>query len=925
MAAKVSDGLSVTSHDRWQRIEDVFHRAADLPPTDRGAFLASSCAGDPDLRHEVESLLAADEDAGDIIGQAVAEAASSLRLDSESSVRPGSRIGPYAVIALVGRGGMGAVYRAVREGEFRMEVAVKLIKRGADTDAALSRFRKERQILAGLQHPNIARLLDGGATDDGLPYFAMEYVAGKPLLEYAAPLPVRQRLELFRSICAAVQYAHQNLIVHRDLKPGNVLVTADGTPKLLDFGIAKLLDATSGGSDPTRTIAGTVPMTPDYASPEQVRGEPVTTATDVFSLGVILFELLTGGRPHRLDTYSPEAIQKAICRDEPRRPSAINRTLDSDLDNIVLAALRKEPQRRYASVEQLSEDLRRYLEGRPVRARKDTFAYRATKFVRRNRLGVAAAVLAAAAIVAAIVAVNRQARRAEYRFQQVRKLAHAVLFDLNPEIENLAGSTKARELLVKTTLTYLDSLAAEEVKDPALQLELSQAYEQIGDVQGNPKGRNLGREEAALESYAKAIDIARKLDSRIALELVARCLSKTGVVQRFALDRLDEARANLTRAVEVSESIPERTGAPAYRARAEAYGNLGDMDVEWHAELAREPYERSLAIARQWVATEPTPESRDFVARAIARRAMSLASAGSLTDARDSLLEAIRLTEDLREEQPAEIVWRMRRINLAWRMGLLMGYPRVFNLGDPRGAAGWLEEAVQESAALAEDRNDEWARYTEFEATTALAAVLGESDSGRSELLFRRALALGDSLLQLSPEDVDFQTSQTETRLDHALLLRSLGRSTEASEEIERAVSALEGMYREHPTDLSRADSLSVALLERAACRLDLGRKEDAANDLSRSLGILDPLHQQNPRNLKVLRDLANCRRGLGDSAASRGDWRNARVEYERSLELWDSWKTVGVTSVYDATHRKAAASRLARAEKNSTKSSAGR
>jgi tetratricopeptide (TPR) repeat protein len=915
----------VTSHDRWQRIEDVFHRAADLPLADRRNFLASTCAGDPDLHREVESLLAADEDAGAVIGQAVAGAATSLREDSGLSLPPGSRIGPYAVIALVGRGGMGAVYRAARDGDFRMEVALKLIKRGADTDAALSRFRKERQILAGLQHPNIARLLDGGATGDGLPYFAMEYVEGKPLLEYAAPLPIGQRLELFRSICAAVQYAHQNLIVHRDLKPANILVAADGTPKLLDFGIAKLLDPAADGSGPTRTIAGAAAMTPDYASPEQVRGGPVTTATDVYSLGAILFELLTGERPHRLDTYSRETIEKAICHDEPRRPSAINRALDSDLDNIVLTALRKEPQRRYASVEQLSEDVRRHLEGRPVRARKDTFAYRARKFIRRNRIGVAAAAIAAAAVAAGIVAVNRQARRAEYRFQQVRKLAHSVLFDLNPEIENLAGSTKARELLVKTSLSYLDSLAAEESNDAALQLELAEAYEQIGDVQGNPKGRNLGQEEAALASYAKAIGIARRLDSRTALELVARDLSKVGLVQGFTLYRRDEGRATLTRAVEAAESIPERTGAPDYRARAEAYGNLGDVDEEWHPELARGPYERSLGIARQWAAAEPTRDSRDFLGRAIARHALSLASVGDPAGSRDSFMEALRVIEDLRKEQPAEILWRMRHVHLVWQLGLITGYPRKFNLGDLRGAAGWLEQAVQESAALAEDRYDEWARYTQFQATGALAAVLGEAGSDRSDPLFHRALALGDSLLQLSPDDMDILTSRMETRLDHASLLRKLGRSSEALEEAERATAAFDRLYREQPTDLWRADSMAVALLARAACRLDLGRKEESASDLSRALGILEPLHATNPRSLKVLRDLADCRQGFGDLAASHGDWSDARVEYARSVELWDSWKTVGVTSVYDATHRNEAAVLLARAEKNFRKKPAGR
>ena len=238
---------------------------------------------------------------------------------------------------------MGAVYRAVREDDFRMQVAIKLLKRGTDTEAALSRFRAERQILAGLEHPNIARLLDGGATETGLPYFVMEYVDGTPLLEYAAPLPVRQRLELFRSVCPAVQYAHQNLIVHRDIKPANILVTPEGIPKLLDFGIAKLLDPAADGATMALTAAGGRLMTPGYASPEQVRGEPVTTATDVYSLGAVLYELLTGRRAHHLETYSPKSHRRGDLQPRAQEPSTVARDLDADLDNIVLMALRKEP------------------------------------------------------------------------------------------------------------------------------------------------------------------------------------------------------------------------------------------------------------------------------------------------------------------------------------------------------------------------------------------------------------------------------------------------------------------------------------------------------------------------------------------------------------------------------------------------------
>ena len=494
-------------------------------------------------------------------------------------------------------------------------------------------------------------------------------------------------------------------------------------------------------------------MTPDYASPEQVRGERVTTATDVFSLGVILFELLTGDRPHRLDTYSPEDIEKAICRDEPRRPSALNRQLDSDLDNIVLMALRKEPQRRYASVEQLSEDVRRYLEGRPVRARRDTVRLsddqvRASEQDRR----MAAAAAIGTVSRAGSLAIRSQARRAEYRFQQVRKLAHSVLFDLNSEIENLAGSTKAREQLVSTSLGYLDSLAAEEGDDPALTLELAQAYEKIGDVQGDPKGRNLGHPEAAMKSYEKAISIAGRLDtSSSALELVASVYAKIGAVQRFALGRPDDGRVSLRRAVEVADSIPSKTGTPAFRVRVYVYAVLGDLDIEPHPERAIESYRRSLEIAREWSKAAPSLESRDFLCRAISRGAVASWNGGDLVGARDSYVAALQIADKLRQEEPGNAQWRMRRAYLTLQIGSITGDPERPNLGDPRSAEVWLQDALKDSESLGADEYDEWARYEQSEATGALARAVGVSEPARAEPLHRRALSLGDGLLEMSP------------------------------------------------------------------------------------------------------------------------------------------------------------------------------
>ncbi len=400
--------------ERWQQVNEILEEAWERAGTERREFLDQACSGDPLLREKVEALLAADEDASGFWKEPppglaeIREAVFAPTIDGAlDDFLPGfdlagTRVGKYTIHGLIGKGGMGAVYRATREDDFRMEVAIKLLKRGTDTDATLERFRSERQILAGLQHPNIARLIDGGATDDGLPYLVMEYVDGLPLLQHAAPLPVRRRLELFRAVCHAVQYAHEKRIIHRDIKPTNILVTPGGVPKLLDFGIAKLVDPAAGAASDL-TLTGMRLMTPDYASPEQVRGQRIEPATDVYSLGAVLYELLTGERAHRIQSLSVNEIEREICTREPRKPSAVVKELDSDLDAIVLKALRKEPERRYTSAAELADDLDRYLQNRPVKARRETMLYRGRKFVKRSRLLVITS-FATAAVVLGLVA-----------------------------------------------------------------------------------------------------------------------------------------------------------------------------------------------------------------------------------------------------------------------------------------------------------------------------------------------------------------------------------------------------------------------------------------------------------------------------------------------------------------------------------------
>ena len=659
--------MSGAAGDRFRRCEELFHAAVALGEGQRPSFLESACAEDPSLRVEVERLLAAHARADAFIDSPAA-----AQWPADGVSWEGRRIGPYRVTRELGRGGMGAVYLAERaDGQYQQRVALKLIKRGMDTEQVLDRFRAERQILASLDHPNIARLLDGGSTEQGTPFFAMEYIEGEPIDACAdrKQLSVEDRLRLFLQVCGAVTYAHQHLVIHRDIKPLNILVTTDGTPKLLDFGIAKVLHPDA--DDATSTVTGMRLLTPEYASPEQVDGRHATTVSDVYSLGVVLYELLTGRSPYRPRSRTPLDVVEAVRTTDPERPSAAGNTeklrkrLRGDLDTILLTALRKEPGRRYQSVEQLAADLRRHLDGLPVRARPDTLGYRSGKFVRRNRVAVAAGTLVVLAMVVGTVATAYQARqaraaqaRAERRFADVRKLANALLFDYHDAIRDLKGARPVRERLVRDALGYFDGLAQEAHDDPSLQRELAAAYLRVGDLQKSDPSR--AALEGAAQSYTKALSMLDRLlladssDAQVREDAAKVSLALSDIVwergdQAGGLERARRARAFLEPLLAASPESPELrlqlataidrqgqialeagdiTGSLEYHhaelrlleagpdsqrkhqlvrhALSVAYGHLADAQVE-AADLkgALASHRRSLAIRRELAGEHP--------------------------------------------------------------------------------------------------------------------------------------------------------------------------------------------------------------------------------------------------------------------------------------------------------------------------------
>ena len=655
--------------ERWQKVKEIFTEAVELENDERSRFLDAAINGDDEMRVEVEKLLASDADAKTIFN-----AFSVIPPESVKDV-----IGNYRIIKKIGEGGMGAVYLAERA-DVRQKVALKIIRHGADSDVILRRFRREQEILAALEHPNVARLLDVGISADNVPFLAMEYVEGVDLTTFSQSknLSVNEKLNLFRKVCEAVAYAHSRLIVHRDLKPSNIIVNQKGEPKLLDFGISKLISESETEEKGTVTSFGM--LTPNYASPEQFRGETVSTATDVYSLGVILYELLTDRLPYDVNSRRLDEVAKIVCETVPPRPSEAvisyqlavisqpirsdNSTnenkfqtnenqpktnpkskirnpklLRGDLDNIILKALRKEPERRYSSVEKFSDDIRRHLEGLPVTARPDTFFYRAEKFITRNRAAVLAGLLIFLTLLGGIAATGWQAVRAERqreiaeqqkalaekRFAEVRQIANNVIFKYHDAIADLPGATKAREILVADALQYLNNLSQDAGDDATLQRELGTAYVRVGDVQGLVNNPNLGEKAASLASYTKAIAL---------LEPLAQ--------------NADDEKLN-TQLLDV-------------------YARTHDAVMDENVALAREYARKSLALSEKAVAANPTDaRQRVFLARGHSLLADCL---GTFAERHAEWRKALEIAEAVTRDYPDNLLaWRMTEAELS-RLGV---------------------------------------------------------------------------------------------------------------------------------------------------------------------------------------------------------------------------------------------------------------
>ena len=781
--------------ERWKQIRDLFDAAVERSQEERTAFLQQACGPDQELRGEVDSLLDAHAGSSRLMAQpAAALAAASLLSVLPRTARPeeameGRRLGPYKILRRIGSGGMGSVYAAARADEqFEKIVAVKIVKPGLDNATIVRRFRNERQVLASLEHPNIGRLLDGGTTSEGLPYLVMEYIEGTPLDQYCDHhrLSVAERLALFRVVCEAVHCAHQNLVVHRDLKPGNILVTAQGVPKLLDFGIAKLLRPEYSNQALGQTTPGTHPMTPKYASPEQVRGEPITTASDQYSLGVLLYLLLTGQSPYGRAESRGDLIE-AICEADPEAPSEVASRLDpspcagrsttprglagllrGDLDAILLTTLRKEPQRRYASVERLSEDIRKHLFQLPVSARNLTTAYRVHKFILRHTAAVAAAILVSLALLASTVTsayYARTARRekviAERRFQDVRQLARFVLLEFDDAIRS--GETSARKVLLDKGLDYLHRLSLESAGDPQIQSELMDGYLKVGDVQNNLYGPHLGERAGAKQSYRKALEIAGALAdaepaNQAARRNIARASGKLGDLAALGGDR-KEALDHYRRALGVFEALAGKTPAgEARRDIVEITPRIGLLQYQiGDLRGALASYSRSLALAEQWTDQDArNPEARRAFALASYRVGEMMARSGQTQAGLERLRRGLATFEDLLTASPTSPEARrdLSAVSLVY--------------GDILSTAGMDKDAIEsfrralslsESLAREDPRNKQYQRDV-CAALGRLADLLAKAGQmGEARVVTQRALAELRELVDL-PEASEFDLQQ---------------------------------------------------------------------------------------------------------------------------------------------------------------------
>jgi serine/threonine protein kinase len=870
-------------------LDSLFDTAGAIPVPQREAWLASHC-DDAEVRAELESLLL--HAGGEPEFSAAIDAA--VAIATQPPFTEGNVIGPYRITQILGEGGMGTVYEGVRaDDEFRHTVAIKALRMSTRSEAGRHRFLRERQILAELEHPNIARLFEGGRTSDGSPYIVMERIHGEPLTDFSNSrgLSIRQRLELFRKVAIAVQYAHQKLIIHRDIKPGNILVAADGTPKLLDFGIAKLMDDDTANVH-SITATGLHLMTPDYASPEQVQGKPLTAASDVYSLGAVLYELLSGTRPHGLKTYDPTEIAERICTREIAPPSSMGApALRGDLDTIVLKAMHKIPERRYNSAEQFSEDIRRYLEGLPVLARPDTIGYRTRKFARRHWVGLGATAAVILALSVGVAISMYQARLARERFELVRTLANRFLFDFYLEISTVSGTTKAQQMVTNTAVEYLDKLSQTAGSDRVLLKEMAQAYGRLADVQGAQNTSHVSRYEDALKSQRRSVEFYRKLAAgdpteRRSLSLALQRLSRIELI-------LHRTTSGLEHSQEAARLIDSVIAASAADTKlfwdAANVHNTVALDL-YEAESPEEALPANLR-AQQYQTRAGNAQSLAGKWRSVMfqqNEAKIRVELGDVDTGIALLERSLRLLDEMVLALPNNRELSALRDQ---HMGVLAeSYYSLFsfNAGDLQRATDVHKRRLETARRLMEsDPADRLARMNMAIAESESATPQTELDPARAIQLAQSALARWEILLKEHPGDEFGTPVRARAKLRLALALIHSKRPREAIAPSQDAAGTFRELQTKNPEENYYRRNLVFALTISAQALAAAKRDEEARQTYAEAVELGEKLGAREHATLSHTLAASYAFDHFGDYWTSRGDAAQAQQWFARSSQAW--------------------------------------
>ena len=952
--------------DYWNRVQSLFLSLADLSPEDQTRLLDVACSDDNELRAEVESLLKSDREDTRIISSTIAGEAA-LLFGAQTLI--GDRLGSYRVVKEIGRGGMGDVYLAIRDDDqFQKQVAIKVVKRGMDTADVLGRFQHERQILANLDHPYIARLLDGGTTFDGRPFFVMEFVEGQPLDEFCREhkLDIKTRCLLFLRILEAVSHAHRNLVVHRDLKPANIFVTADGSPKLLDFGVAKLLAVDSGpgvtAASPARAF------TPQYASPEQVHGLPVTTATDVYSLGAVFSELLTGQLAQPIATFTPAEVERVVCRTEVRRPSLLAPDLDPDFDNIVSMAMRKEPERRYQSVDQLAEDVRRHLSGRPVLARQDSFWYRARKFAWRNRIEMAGVTVIFLSLVAALAISLSQARQAqtarhaaeaqrtvaereraraeagfkqaevargaesqqrvsadqqrdeavreraqaEQRLTQLLDLADKTLFEIHDAVARLPGATEARRDLVRTTIDFLERIEKDHGLDDRMRLALGAGYSRTAAIQGDSTRPSLGDFAGARDSYQKAEALLAPLYARKKNDpdVIIRWLEVESGLADLASRHFDHQQGieGYLRLLPIAHRLAQLAPSDrqALKQEAQIHGNLAQIVSAEDVVASGDHGNQQIAIMTALVSR--FPQDRDLkqeLGASLATVGGFIKASGDFAGAAEYFERSIGIREQFLAVEPNNATVQRNLLVVYGNYGALLGIPWSANMGRFAEARSYCEKSVALARELT--RADPQDRTARFDLAISLGRLgMVEPDPERivdSLKSLEESLAILDPVIKANPNSSNIAVQVALVREYAGYRLRSLGQTAAAAEQFRQGLAELELVMSANP---GQTVGIPVALANEEGLAGIYAAQGDRAAALSHAHHAVERAEKY----LALTPDRATPKGHLGRAyfelasvERTLDDWDRAAEAADHAASLWSAITDPGVLSIHKQAH----------------------